>query len=105
MADLDDFFAKKDRKKSKSTKKFATTTEELVKKIEDTSARTKNESRPVVRKDIPAAGAPGQTTIAADGTEVPAEVAEQVSPRNLRSGRSQGAEKSKLGSSGFSLGA
>lgn len=40
MADLDDFFAKKDRKKSKTTKKFPTTTEELVRKIEDTSART-----------------------------------------------------------------
>ncbi|CAG9860735.1 unnamed protein product [Phyllotreta striolata] len=33
MADLDDFFAKKDRKKSKSTKKFATT-EEVAKKLE-----------------------------------------------------------------------
>lgn len=34
MADLDDFFAKKDRKKSKSTKKFATT-DEVAKKLED----------------------------------------------------------------------
>lgn len=37
MADLDDFFAKKDRKKSKG-RKFATT-EEVAKKLEDTSAR------------------------------------------------------------------
>ncbi|XP_055547702.1 protein CDV3 homolog [Wyeomyia smithii] len=37
MADLDDFFAKKDRKKSK-TKKFATA-EELAKRIEDTSKK------------------------------------------------------------------
>lgn len=37
MADLDDFFAKKDRKKSKS-KKYATN-EELAKKIEDTSKK------------------------------------------------------------------
>lgn len=38
MADLDDFFAKKDRKKSK-TKKFATA-EELAKRIEDTTKKT-----------------------------------------------------------------
>lgn len=38
MADLDDFFAKKDRKKSK-TKKFATA-EELAKKIEDTTKKS-----------------------------------------------------------------
>lgn len=37
MADLDDFFAKKDRKKTK-TKKFATP-DELVKKLEDTTKR------------------------------------------------------------------
>lgn len=35
MADLDDFFAKKDRKKGKSKK--TTTSEELARKIEDTS--------------------------------------------------------------------
>lgn len=39
MADLDDFFAKKDRKKSKSTKKFATT-EEVAKKLEDSVKKT-----------------------------------------------------------------
>nr|XP_023030275.1 protein CDV3 homolog [Leptinotarsa decemlineata] len=39
MADLDDFFAKKDRKKSKSTKKFATT-EEVAKKLEDSAKKT-----------------------------------------------------------------
>lgn len=38
MADLDDFFAKKDKKKSKS-KKFATSGEELAKKLEDTTAK------------------------------------------------------------------
>ena len=37
MADLDDFFAKKDRKKSKG-KKFATT-EDVAKKLEDTSKK------------------------------------------------------------------
>lgn len=37
MADLDDFFAKKDRKKSKG-KKYATT-EEVAKKLEDTSKK------------------------------------------------------------------
>ncbi|XP_034256041.1 protein CDV3 homolog [Thrips palmi] len=40
MADLDDFFAKKDRKKSKGGKKF-TTTEELAKKLEETHRREK----------------------------------------------------------------
>ncbi|XP_055643474.1 protein CDV3 homolog [Toxorhynchites rutilus septentrionalis] len=43
MADLDDFFAKKDRKKSK-TKKFATA-EELAKRIEDT-AKKATETKP-----------------------------------------------------------
>lgn len=38
MADLDDFFAKKDRKKSKGTKKF-TTTEEVAKKLEDSAKK------------------------------------------------------------------
>lgn len=42
MADLDDFFAKKDRKKTKP-KKFATP-DELVKKLEDTTK--KNELKP-----------------------------------------------------------
>lgn len=37
MADLDDFFAKKDRKKSKG-KKF-TTTDEIAKKLEETGKR------------------------------------------------------------------
>lgn len=37
MADLDDFFAKKDRKKTKA-KKFATP-DELVKKLEDTTKK------------------------------------------------------------------
>lgn len=39
MADLDDFFAKKDRKK-KITKKFATP-EDLSKQLEETSAKNK----------------------------------------------------------------
>lgn len=47
MADLDDFFAKKDKKKSK-TKRFATA-EELAKKLDDTSKRTQEPPKP--RKD------------------------------------------------------
>ncbi|XP_019868605.1 protein CDV3 homolog isoform X2 [Aethina tumida] len=39
MADLDDFFAKKDRKKSKTNKKFSTT-DEVAKKLEDTARKT-----------------------------------------------------------------
>lgn len=67
MADLDDFFAKKDRKKTKPTKKF-TTTEELAKKLEETPK--KQESKP--RKPEPAA-----PVVGADGEIVPPE--EQVS--------------------------
>lgn len=45
MADLDDFFAKKDRKKSKNVKKFATA-DEVAKKLEDTKKADK-----LVKKD------------------------------------------------------
>lgn len=45
MADLDDFFAKKDRKKSKNVKKFSTA-DEVAKKLEDTKKADK-----VVKKD------------------------------------------------------
>lgn len=53
MADLDDFFAKKDRKKSKS-KKFPTA-EEVAKKLEDTS---KTVEKP--KKERPAATVEGE---------------------------------------------
>ena len=43
MADLDDFFAKKDKKKSK-TKKFLTP-EEVVKKLEDTSKKVEQQAQ------------------------------------------------------------
>ncbi|CAG4963563.1 unnamed protein product [Colias eurytheme] len=49
MADLDDFFAKKDRKKSKSVKKFATA-DELTKKLDD--GKQKTDVRP--KKERPA---------------------------------------------------
>ncbi|KAL0268342.1 UNVERIFIED_CONTAM: hypothetical protein PYX00_010319 [Menopon gallinae] len=52
MADLDDFFAKKDRKKSKG-KKF-TTTEEIAKKLEETgkkSEKTKKD-KPIIQSSI-----------------------------------------------------
>lgn len=49
MADLDDFFAKKDRKKSKSVKKFATA-DELAKKLEE--PKLKSDVRP--KKERPA---------------------------------------------------
>uniref|UniRef100_T1DIK0 Uncharacterized protein n=1 Tax=Psorophora albipes TaxID=869069 RepID=T1DIK0_9DIPT len=54
MADLDDFFAKKDRKKSKSapSKKFATP-EELAKRIEE-SAKKAAEASKAARKVTPA---------------------------------------------------
>lgn len=49
MADLDDFFAKKDRKKSKAVKKFATT-DELAKKLEDT--KQKSDVRPKKERPV-----------------------------------------------------
>lgn len=56
MADLDDFFAKKDRKKSK-TKKFATS-DELAKKLEDTTKKCdlkrKETQLPLTQSDAPA---------------------------------------------------
>lgn len=55
MADLDDFFAKKDRKKSKGTKKFSTT-EEVAKKLEDT---TNKKQEKAVKKDRPQEGEDG----------------------------------------------
>lgn len=45
MADLDDFFAKKDRKKNKSSKKFSTT-EEVAKKLEDNAKKTETKKKP-----------------------------------------------------------
>lgn len=47
MADLDDFFAKKDKKKAKSKPKFLTA-EELVKNLEDTSKREAKQKKPEV---------------------------------------------------------
>ncbi|XP_030750660.1 protein CDV3 homolog [Sitophilus oryzae] len=49
MADLDDFFAKKDRKKGKSSKKFATT-EEVAKKLEDTVKKTEKQKKERVQE-------------------------------------------------------
>lgn len=46
MADLDDFFAKKDRKKPKTSKKFSTS-EELAEKLKD----KKPEPPKIIRKE------------------------------------------------------
>lgn len=53
MADLDDFFAKKDRKKSKG-KKF-TTADEIAKKLEETGKRTEK-----IKKEKPIPSNTGQ---------------------------------------------
>lgn len=45
MADLDDFFAKKDRKRNKNSKKFSTT-EEVAKKLEDNAKKTEIKKKP-----------------------------------------------------------
>lgn len=59
MADLDDFFAKKDRKKSKSVKKFATA-DELAKKLEDTK---KSDVRPKKERPIQEGDEPGRAGV------------------------------------------
>ncbi|XP_055919233.1 protein CDV3 homolog [Eupeodes corollae] len=61
MADLDDFFAKKDRKKSKG-KKFLTA-DELVKNLEDTSKREPAKAK---KEPTPAAAGAGAGTDAAN---------------------------------------
>lgn len=71
MADLDDFFAKKDRKKSKTTKKFTTTPEELAKKIEETNIAVKKTEVKPPRKDVVQQPA----TVGADGAAVEEPVA------------------------------
>ncbi|KAK9877541.1 hypothetical protein WA026_018648 [Henosepilachna vigintioctopunctata] len=45
MADLDDFFAKKDRKKNKTNKRFSTT-EEVAKKLEDNAKKNEIKKKP-----------------------------------------------------------
>ncbi|XP_046986558.1 protein CDV3 homolog [Schistocerca americana] len=50
MADLDDFFAKKDRKKSKG-KKF-TTTDEIAKKLEDAGKKSEKVKKPMPLQQI-----------------------------------------------------
>lgn len=53
MSDLDEFFAKKDRKK-KTTKYAGTATpEEVAKKIDETVAITKKAEAKAPRKDVP----------------------------------------------------
>ena len=56
MADLDDFFAKKDKKKSKG-KKFVTA-DEIAKRLEDTSKKTEVK----IRKKEPVVEGEEQTT-------------------------------------------
>lgn len=63
MADLDDFFAKKDRKKSKG-KKFLTA-DELVKNLEDTSKREPPKPK---KEPAPAAAVPATVSSVANDT-------------------------------------
>jgi len=69
MADLDDFFAKKDRKKSKTNKKFATT-EEVAKKLEEGGKKVE---KPKKERQPPAPGA----AVTPEGEENTTETHEQ----------------------------
>ncbi|XP_055599217.1 protein CDV3 homolog [Uranotaenia lowii] len=66
MADLDDFFAKKDRKKGKTVKKF-TTAEELAKKIEDTAKKADAKRKPTILGGAGADGTAAATAASAAG--------------------------------------
>ncbi|XP_017018909.1 protein CDV3 homolog isoform X2 [Drosophila kikkawai] len=73
MAELDDFFAKKDKKKGKKATKFVTA-DELVKSLEDGSKRE------VVKPKKPEAVAGGVAAAAAGENETSAKVPESVAP-------------------------
>lgn len=68
MADLDDFFAKKDRKKAKG-KKF-TTTEEIAKKLEETGKRL-GKSKPKDKPVNPEGEETQQTEVSIPSYRVP----------------------------------
>lgn len=83
MADLDDFFAKKDRKRSKtaaSGKKFASTAEELNKQLEETK---KNEPKQVTLSQL-SARKDAADAAAANANSTPAEGSEQVGVFGVR---------------------
>lgn len=61
MADLDDFFRKKDRKKSKG-KKFLTT-EEIAKKLEETGKKTEKSKKEKTILQTPIVGQDGDDLI------------------------------------------
>lgn len=64
MADLDDFFAKKDRKKTK-TKKFATS-DELAKKLEDTTKKNDTKRKETQPTTLPSTQSDGVEVEGAD---------------------------------------
>lgn len=63
MADLDDFFAKKDRKKSKAVKKFATA-DELAKKLDD--PKQKSDVRPKKERPVQEGEEGGRKGVSSD---------------------------------------
>lgn len=63
MADLDDFFAKKDRKKSKAVKKFATA-DELAKKLDD--PKQKSDIRPKKERPVQEGEEGGRAGVSCD---------------------------------------
>lgn len=72
MADLDDFFAKKDRKRTKP-KKFATP-EDLAKKLEDTTKKNEVKPRKEPQSSLQSTQSDGVEIQSADQTNAPAEV-------------------------------
>ncbi|XP_068145697.1 protein CDV3 homolog [Drosophila tropicalis] len=77
MAELDDFFAKKDKKKSKSNKPKFVTTDELVKNLEDS---TKRDVAAKPKKVEPLVGAGGGGVAVVAENENVVKVPESVAP-------------------------
>lgn len=77
MADLDDFFAKKDKKKSKKPKFL--TAEELVKNLEETKREVVKPKKPETLTATTINQAPAAAN---DGAEVEEKIVEQVSNNN-----------------------
>lgn len=74
MSDLDSFFAKKDKKKGKAGKKFATT-EEIAKKLEDITLK-----KDKVKKDKPQSINPDDTNNGNEVSSMNSENASRVLP-------------------------
>ncbi|EDW72411.1 uncharacterized protein Dwil_GK20912 [Drosophila willistoni] len=101
MAELDDFFAKKDKKKSKSNKPKFVTTDELVKNLEDS---TKREIAAKPKKVEPIVGAGGGGVAVAAENENVVKVPESVAPPPVEEEWKEFEEEQRKDYSGLKIG-